>query len=370
MYEQQDIQSFPHSTNRHSSENFDSYNFVSSLRFYQSLSANSTKMVIAKLDPLLEKISKFFYRFGKEYLFLQKDNGRGYYCVCYNDGHDDVNHLITLLVKIREEQLVEPMVDNCKYAGETNAGPYPIKSHKLLASHYLDYHPRKLAQFFYHIVNESDDQQMKTAASEILLSWKEREEERHLEDFISGVSSEDIGGPKAGANFNSPRTLKTVRREPENIISHVDVSLEDDSDPVVEDAEMCDQEFLATSQRSRIKRPFDEYSDDRDEGHNDPFSSPGKIEVARPANFPSRDGSNFARPGPTCYGRGPVNQRSTQPRNSGYSTDMSSSEDKIRQRMNQQAHSRGNDIHRQDRGGSSFSRPFTGSYQHRQGLYQ
>ncbi|XP_074595815.1 uncharacterized protein LOC141850952 [Brevipalpus obovatus] len=343
-------------------------------------------MVITSLEPLLECITQFFNRFGKEYLFVQTptDNKKRYHCVCYTDGQDDdgANFLIVLLRKRTEARIDQPL-GQCNYTGKPySGGIFAYPAIKPLISHYLDFHPGKFADFFWHIVRKSNDLRMKEAASKILLCWKEREEERSSEDYVSGMSPEDLKMLKDQANYNlidAKNTLNIIPLEPENITSHVDVdnliNNDDDSNPLLDDAEMVDQGFPASFSDRKNDGQMGGYGGGTKREYDDRFSSPGKVKVARPSNFPSRDGSNFARPGPSGYGRDPLNQRSTQPRNSGYSTDMRSSEDMTRQRMNQQTPFRGNDTYGQDRGASSFPRASTMSYQHRhnqhrQGPYQ
>ncbi|XP_074595334.1 uncharacterized protein LOC141850578 [Brevipalpus obovatus] len=345
-------------------------------------------MVITSLEPLLESITQFFNRFGKEYLFVQTptDNKKRFYCVCYTDGQDDngANFLIKLLRKRKECQIDRPL-GQCSYTGKPySGGIFAYPAIKLLISHYLDFHPGKFAEFFWYIVRESNDLLMKEDASKILLSWREREEERSLEiyDHISGMSQEDLEMLKDQANSNlidAKNTLNIIPLEPENITSHVDVNNminnDDDSNPLLDDAEMVDQGFPANFSDRKNDGQMGGYGGGTKREYNDRFSSPGKVKVARPSNFPSRDGSNFARPGPSGYGRDPLNQRSTQPPISGYSPGMRSSEDMTRQRMNQQTSFKGNDTFGQDRGASSFSRASTAVYsprqnQHKQGPYQ
>ncbi|XP_074595595.1 uncharacterized protein LOC141850777 [Brevipalpus obovatus] len=197
-------------------------------------------MVATKLGELKNQLFTFFTESGKEYFFAlsTKDLGqvgkgerdKKFYCLCFNDGDSNDNHLIEFLMKRKK-------VDGSAAAtprgepGECRSkiGPMNIRN---LTNHYLDYHPTKLYEFLRHAALKSSDQKLKSTASKVLLSWYESEREHkenapRFRDIDLRLFEELANIPSTSTNFglilNQEVTEQDDNQEPELTICDDDV---------------------------------------------------------------------------------------------------------------------------------------------------
>ncbi|XP_074594986.1 uncharacterized protein LOC141850303 isoform X2 [Brevipalpus obovatus] len=118
-------------------------------------------MVVTKLAELRSQLSTFFNDSAKEYFFVlstkdlgqagEKEKDNKFYCLCFNDGDssDSKNYLIGFLMERKKK--------NGSPAATPEGQPRECRSK--------------------HIVLKFGDQKLKSAASKILVTWSEREQE-------------------------------------------------------------------------------------------------------------------------------------------------------------------------------------------------
>ncbi|XP_074594872.1 uncharacterized protein LOC141850212 [Brevipalpus obovatus] len=290
-------------------------------------------MNTTKLGKLQIKLSKFFTdnsRKGYQFLpTLPKTNfpgGKGYLGICFDDNADktdsDQNLLIKCLTKSSNSELEVKLCRFCPRYNKRRSGPYLFQNQKALVSHYLDFHQEKLRKFLWYVVKDQPDQEMKASAAEILVLWKESEEERTEKNLINRISKEDLEMLKGlmRTEIPTPSETITISMEPqaEPVTCNPDMDCEfDDGEDVDDvddgdDGDDCDandfDNFDDGQQFSQVRYGLDfpyemehemqgnRYSNIR-RGYNSNSDRPGHIRIPRPSDHGARERNN-CRPAP------------------------------------------------------------------------
>lgn len=155
-------------------------------------------------NKLRKKMSDFFIEFSRDYYFALStkdyDSGaeKNFFCLCFNDADDydpkSENFLISYFIK-RNYSQIPCKPEPCRYV--TKRFPRAIG----LVDHYLQDHTLKLYDFFKHIAsNDEIDDRMVCMASLLLLTWRDRDQER--KNTSPKFSLENTGQPEERRKMN------------------------------------------------------------------------------------------------------------------------------------------------------------------------